>query len=212
MKNFIDDDLAWADFLISKAALIFSSIVLFAALFQLIADFKDFEVQKQLDSLTLDFKNAVDRAGTNNFQETSKEFPAESSEEFKETTYRFNEKTGFRALFHGGNLIVRVSGEYVSLETESNGRNLSAVRPFTFRILPFNKPILQEKLYKKFGANGSLASPLAANFSDVEAFVRTLGTEVAILDPELAISLKKEIIFIKENEEVSAIDCILIYQ
>ena len=56
MRDFTDDNSAWADFLISKAALILASIILFAALFHLVSGFKDFETQKQLDYLALGFQ------------------------------------------------------------------------------------------------------------------------------------------------------------
>ena len=60
MRDFARDNSAWADFLISKAALILASIILFAALFDLVAGFKELEAQEQLDSLARDFKTAVD--------------------------------------------------------------------------------------------------------------------------------------------------------
>ena len=175
MRKFTADNSAWADFLISKAALILASIILFAALFSLVAGFKDFETQKQLDSLAWDFQNAVDKVGAKNFQEkVSKWSPEESSEEFKEISYCFNEKAGFRTLPFGKDLKIRVSGEYVSLEAESDGRSFSAVRPFAFRILPFNESVLQEKLHTRFGADGSLSSPLTDDYKKIEAFIRML--------------------------------------
>jgi hypothetical protein len=39
-----------------------------------------------------------------------------------------------------------------------------------------------------------------------------LGTEEAILNPEEKISLKKELVYVKEEEGVSTFACILIYQ
>lgn len=221
MRNFPADDSAWADFLISKAALILASIVLFSALFHLVAAFKDFETQKQLDSLAWDFKNAVDKVGAMNFQEeVSKESPVESTDEFsdesfdefKEISFCFNEKEVFRALPFGKNLKIHVSGEYVRLEAESDGRILSAVRPFTFRILPLSESDLQEKLQTRFGADGSAASPISDDYAEIDAFIRMLGTEEAVMDPEVKISLKKKIIYVKEDGEVSAFACVLIYQ
>jgi hypothetical protein len=229
MKNFTADNSAWADFLISKAALILASIVLFAALFQLVADFKDFETQKQMDSLAWDFKNAVDKVGTANFQEVvSKGSPDEShgessnessdnssdksSEEFKEISYCFNDKEVFCTLPFEEDLKIRVSGEYVGLEAVSDGKNFSAVRPFTFRILPFNRSVLQDRLHTRFGADGTAASPLTEDYTEIEAFVSMLGTEESVFDPEVNISLKKELIYVKEDEGVSAFACILIYQ
>lgn len=221
MRNFTADNSAWADFLISKAALILASIILFAGLFHLVADFKDFETQKQLDSLAWDFQNAVDKVGAKNFQEkVSKWSPQdsfdessdESSDQFKKISYCFNEKAGFRNLPFEKDLKIRVSGEYVSLEAESDGRSFSAVRPFAFRVLPFNESVLQEKLHTGFGADGNPASPLTDDYEEIEAFIRMLGTEEAVLDPEVNISLRKKLIYVKEDEGVSAFACILIYQ
>ncbi len=209
MRNFTADNSAWADFLISKAALILASIVLFAGLFHLVGDFKDFETQKQLDSLAWDFKNAVDKVGAANFQE---KISKGSPDEFKEVSYCFNEKEVIRTLPFGKNLEIRVSGEYVSLEAESDRRNYNAVKPFTFRVLPFNKSILLEKLRKRFGTDGTAESPITDDYAEIEAFIRTLGTEESVFDPEENISLKKELIYVKEDEEVSTFACILIYQ
>jgi hypothetical protein len=197
MRNFTVDDSAWADFLISKAALILSSVVLFAALCHLVSDLKDFETQQKLDFLARDFKNAVDKVGAVNFQEIS---------------YCFNEQEAYRALPSGKDLKIRVSGEYVSLEAGSEGRKFSAVRPFAFRILPFNDSVLHEKLHTRFGARGSADSPLRDDYAEIKSFLSMLGTEEAVMNPEVNISLKKELIYVKEGEEVSTFACILIYQ
>lgn len=217
MRNFTADNSAWADFLISKAALILASIVLFAALFHLVANFKDFERQKQLDYVARDFKNAVDKVGATNFQEdVSKGSPVESSDNspgvFKEISYCFSEKEVFRALPFGRDPVIRVSGEYVSLEAESDGRSFSAVRPFAFRILSFNESVLQEKFHTRFGTDGSVTSPLTADCAEVETFVRALETEEVVINPEKNVSLKKELIYTKDKEGVSAFACVLIYQ
>lgn len=209
MREFTDDNSAWADFLISKAALILASIILFAALFHLVSGFKDFEAQKQLDYLAWDFKNVVDEIGAKNFQ---KEFPEDSLEEFQETYYCFNEKEVFRALPFGKDVKIHVSGEYISLEAGYDGRSFSAVRPFAFIILPFNEFVLQEKLRTRFGAEGSVGSPLTADYAEIKAFFQVLGTKEAVINPERNVSLKKELIYIKDKEGVSTFACILIYQ
>jgi hypothetical protein len=197
MRDLTVDDSAWADFLISKAALIISSVVLFAALFHLVSGFKDIETQQKLDSLARDFKNTVDKVGAVNFPEIS---------------YCFKEQDAYQALSSGKDLNIRVSGEYICLEVESGERKFSAVRPFAFRILPFNNSVLQEKLNTRFGARGSADSPLRVNYAEIESFFSMLGTEEAVMDPEVKISLKKELIYVKDGEEVSTFACILIYQ
>jgi len=67
VKKLSEEESAWADFLISKAALALSSVVLFAALFQLTVGFKGLEAQEDLDFLARDFKAAVDEVGAENF-------------------------------------------------------------------------------------------------------------------------------------------------
>ncbi|WP_054865173.1 hypothetical protein [Methanosarcina barkeri] len=129
MRNFACDDSAWADFLISKAALILASVILFAALFNLVASFKDLETREKLDFLAMDFKTAVDEVGSGNsesanFQEgADSDFQGESQDEFRESSYCFSEQEIFRDLPFAGDIKVRVSGEYVCLEAESGERS-----------------------------------------------------------------------------------------
>ena len=209
MRDFVRDNSAWADFLISKAALILASVILFAALFHLVAGFEGLEAQEQLDSLARDFKTAVDETGSKNFQ---REFQQEFQGEFQESSYCFEEKEIFRDSPFGGDVKIRVSGEYVYLEAEADGKSFRAVRPFAFRVLPFNESVLQENLRIRFGAEGSRAAPLIADYPEVEAFLQVLGTKEAVLDPGKNISLKKELIYVKDREGVSAFGYILIYQ
>jgi hypothetical protein len=128
VRDFARDNSAWADFLISKAALILASVILFAALFNLVAGFKELETQEQLDFLARDFKTAVDEVGSGNFgssnsgsgnlrtgakQDFQEEFQSESQDEFQDSFYRFEEKEIFRDSPFAGDLKVRVSGEYI---------------------------------------------------------------------------------------------------
>jgi hypothetical protein len=209
VRNIIDNSSAWADFLISKAALILASVIIFAALFHLVTGFKNFETQKQLDYIALDFKKAVDEAGAGNIQE---EYTEGNSEEFKEISYYFNEREAFRASPYGRDIKIAVSGEYVSLKAKSHGRNFSTARPFTFRIIPSSESVFREKLLSKFGAEGSKKRPLTASYTEIQAFIQMLGTEEAILNPEERISLKKELIYVEDEEGVSTFACILVYQ
>jgi hypothetical protein len=213
LRNFTADNSAWADFLISKAALILASIILFAGVFHLVTGFEDFETQKQLDYLALDFKKAADQAGSRNFQEKSSVGSfEESAGEFREISYCFFEKEVFRALPFRDDVKINVSGEYITLEAESSGRNFRAVRPFAFRTLPFNESVLQERFRTRFGAEGSNNSPLTANYTEIKAYIQVLGTKEAPINPEKNISLKKELIYIRDEEEVSTFACVLIYQ
>jgi hypothetical protein len=181
IKEFLAEESAWADFLISKAALALSSVVLFAALFQLAAGFQDLEAQEELDFLARDFKAAVDKVGAENF-------PGET----QEISYRFDENEVFLASTFDEDLEVYVSGEYVHLKAESGGENFSAVRPFTFRVLPFNESELRGKLYTKFGNDGSEVSPLSADFQEIIEYLRMTGTEEVLLSANDNISIKKE--------------------
>lgn len=231
MRDFARDNSAWADFLISKAALILASFILFAALFNLVAGFKELEIQEQLDFLAKDFKIAVDKVGSGNLGSNNSgssnsgsgnlqakaqqgfqgEFRSGSQDE-SESFYCFEEQEIFRDLPFAGDLKVRVSGEYVCLEAESGERSFRAVRPFAFRVLPFNESVLQEKLSSEFRALGSEETPITGDYSKIVAFLQALGAEEAVLDPGKNISLKKELIYVKNGEEVSAFGCVLVYQ
>ncbi|WP_235283248.1 MULTISPECIES: hypothetical protein [unclassified Methanosarcina] len=205
-KDFSEDDSAWADFLISKAALILASVILFTALFQLAAGFKDLEAQEQLDFLARDFKTAVDEAGAGSFQEGSQEKVQE------ELSFRFDENEVFLASPFGENIEVCVSGEYVHLKARYDEKSFSAVRPFAFRVLPFNESVLRGKLNTKFGAEGNEGSPLITDLQEIKAFLQVSGTEEVVLNAGENISIKKELIYVKDSEGVSGIGCVLVYQ
>lgn len=202
VKEFSGNESAWADFLISKAALVLASVVLFAALFQLAAGFKVIEAQEQLDLLARNFKTAVDEAGTGRFQGEAQE----------ELSFRFDEKDAFLASLFGENIEVCVSGEYIHLKARYDEKNFSAVRPFTFRVLPFNESTLREKLRTEFGADGSEESPLIANLQEVNDFLQVSGTEEVVLIADENISIKKEFVYINDSEGVSAFGYVLVYQ
>lgn len=233
MRNFALDDSAWADFLISKAALILASVVLFAVLFHLVVGFKELEAQEQLDFLAHDFKTAVDRVGSDNsgsynpgsgssgldraesgsFGERSQQdSQVGSQDKFKESVYCFEEKEIFRNSRFARDIKVRVSGEYVCLEAEYDKQSFRAVRPFAFRVLPFSESVLHERLNAEFGAWGSEDSPLKTDYSKIETFLETIGTEGVTLNPDKDISLKKELIHVKDGEETFAFGCVLVYQ
>jgi hypothetical protein len=217
VRDFARDDSAWADFLISKAALILASVVLFAALFNLISSFKGLETREKLDFLALDFKTAVDEVGSGNSQAENQQgfqekFQSGSQDKFRESSYCFSEQEIFRDLPFAGDIKVRVSGEYVCLEAESGERSFRAVKPFAFRVLPLNESILHEKLSEEFGAPGNEETPLTTDYSEIRAFLQALGAEEAVLNPDENISLKKEFIYMKDEEEVSAFGCVLVYQ
>lgn len=201
IKKLSAEESAWADFLISKAALVLSSVVLFAALFQLAAGLKDLEAQEELDFLARDFKAAVDEVGAGNFPEDTQEI-----------SYRFDEDEVFMASPFRENMEVHVSGEYVHLKAESGGENFSAARPFTFRVLPFNESELREKLYKRFGKDGSEEAPVSADFKEIIEFLKVSGAEEALLRADEGILIKKEFVYIRGSEGVSAFDYVLVYQ
>ncbi len=214
MRDFTRDNSAWADFLISKAALILASVILFAALFDLVAGFKELETQEQLDFLARDFKTAVDEVGSNNSGSGNLRTGAQQDfqGEFHKSFYCFEEKEIFRDSPFAGDMKVRVSGEYVCLEARSGERSFRAVRPFAFRVLPFNESVLHEKVLAEFGVRGSEEAPLKVGYSEIVAFIQALGTEEAVLDPDKKISLKKELIYVKDGEGVSTFGCVLVYQ
>lgn len=250
MRDFARDDLAWADFLISKSALILASVIFFAALCNLIAGFKELETREKLDFLVLDFKNAVDEVGSGNLESSSygsansesdsyilgdsgprdvesDNYQARDQQGFQgelqsgrvdaldeshESFYCFSEQEIFRDLPFTEDIKVRVSGEYACLEADLGERNFRAVKPFAFRVLPLNESILHEKLSAEFGAPGNEETPLTADHFEIKVFLQALGTEEAVLNPSENISLKKKLIYVKDEEGISAFGCVLVYQ
>ncbi|WP_440954654.1 hypothetical protein ACSAZK_13720 [Methanosarcina sp. Mfa9] len=201
MRKILEDESAWADFLISKAALILASVILFAALFQLGAGFRDFEAGEELDAAARDFKAAVDEVGAGSFQGESSEF-----------LYHFEEFGRFQVSPFERGVEAYVSGEYFRLETEIDGKTVRAVKPFAFRVLPFNETELRGKLLDRFGAEGSREDPLPSDYSEITKYLSAVGAGEKELDVAKAVSIKKEFIYVKEGEEVSGFVCILIYQ
>ncbi|AYK14754.1 MAG: hypothetical protein ACOX7X_11175 [Methanosarcina flavescens] len=223
MRNFAHDDSAWADFLISKAALILASVILFAAIFHLAASFKELEIQEQLDILARDFKTAVDMVGSSNSgsdslrpdnsgSDNSDPGNSGSNNLQADAYYCFEDEEIFRNSPFMEDIKVKISGEYICLETEYRERSFRAVKPFTFKVLPFNESVLHEKLSTKFGARGDEETSLTADYAEIEAFLQAIGTEEAVLDPNEKISLKKKLIYVKDEEGVSAFGCVLAYQ
>jgi len=271
VRDFARDDLAWADFLISKSALILASVIFFAALCNLIAGFKELETREKLDFLVLDFKNAVDEVGSGNsesgsyrsgnsesgsyrsgnsesgsyrsgnsesnsygsgdsgsrgdvesdnyqtrdqqgFQRELQSGRMDALDESHESFYCFSEQEIFRDLPFTEDIKVRISGEYVCLEADLGERNFRAVKPFAFRVLPLNESMLHEKLSVEFGAPGNEKTPLTADYSEIKIFLQALGTEEAVLNPSENISLKKKLIYVKDEEGISAFGCVLVYQ
>ncbi len=71
------------------------------------------------------------------------------------------------------------------------------MRPFTFRVLPFNESELRGKLYTRFGSDGSEGYPLSADFQEISEFLRVSGTGEAVLKADDNISIRKEHVYIK---------------
>ncbi|WP_054865172.1 hypothetical protein [Methanosarcina barkeri] len=78
--------------------------------------------------------------------------------------------------------------------------------------MPLNGSTLHEKLSEEFGAPGNEETPITTDYSKIVAFLQILGTEEAVLSPGENISLKKEFIYVKDEEEVSTFGCVLVYQ
>jgi len=200
-RKILEDESAWADFLISKAALILASAILFAALFQLGAGFISLEAGEELDAAARDFKATVDEVGAGSFRENP-----------SDVLYHFEGFSRFHVSPFERGVEAYVSGEYVRLETEIDGKTVQAVKPFAFRVLPLNETALREKLLDRFGAEGGEEDPLPADYSEITKYLSAVGAEEKELDVAKDVSIKKEFIYVKEGEEVSGFACILIYQ
>jgi hypothetical protein len=200
-QKFIRNDMAWIDLLLSKVALVFASIVILAALCHLAADAGRMDQQRQLDAIAQDFRSAIDSSW-------------KRSSETGGNIYFFEiyEKHG---LF-GSGLNATVSGEYVSVSFEENGRRFSSVKPLTYKTLPFAEDTVRKELTDTFSASGNLSDPIPGSYgyTNVAEFLAALGTKEEILNTSTEIHIEKTLIYTYNlnGTGVKELEYILVYQ
>ncbi len=199
-RSIIDDQSGWIDFTLSKIAMIIASVIIIAAAFQLAADFKDMGRENELGVIALDFKSAVDNVGSDTFDAGVVR------------TYSFDmERFSFDNDFYDVN--ASISGEYVRMTaTTSDGRSIHAVKPLTFRVLPFNESTLQSELAGRFGHDGTVDDPIVSDYTTVvDVLAQTSANEV-MLNTSMDVYIQKTFICINTGNGVNKLDYVLVHQ
>ena len=201
-KSILDDQSGWIDFTLSKIAMIIASVIIITATFQLAADFKDMGRENELEVIALDFKSAVDNVGSNTFDAGVMQ------------TYSFDmEMFSFDNGFY--NVNASISGEYVRMTaTTGDGRYIHAVKPLTFRVLPFNESTLRSELANEFGNDGTVGDPIISNYTTVVEFLSQTSANEVMLNTSMSVYIQKTFIniFITTDPGVSKLDYILVHQ
>ena len=199
-RSIIDDQSGWIDFTLSKIAMIIASVIIIAAAFQLAADFKDMGRENELGVIALDLKSAVDNVGGDTFDAGVMR------------TYSFDmERFSFDNDFYDVN--ASISGEYVRMTaTTSDGRSIHAVKPLTFRVLPFNESTLQSELAGRFGHDGTVDDPIVSDYTTVvDVLAQTSANEV-MLNTSMDVYIQKTFICINTGNGVNKLDYVLVHQ
>lgn len=199
-RSIIDDQSGWIDFTLSKIAMIIASVIIIAAAFQLAADFKDMGRENELGVIALDLKSALDNVGSDTFDAGVMR------------TYSFDmERFSFDNDFYDVN--ASISGEYVRMTaTISDGRSIHAVKPLTFRVLPFNESTLRSELSDSFGQDGTVDDPIVSDYiTVVDVLAQTSANEV-MLNTSMDIYIQKTFICINTGNGVNKLDYVLVHQ
>ena len=201
-RSIIDDQSGWIDFTLSKIAMIIASVIIIAAVFQLAADFKDMGRENELGLIALNFKSAVDNVGSDTFDAGVMR------------TYSFDmERFGFDNGFY--DIDAFISGEYVRITaTTSDGKVIHAVKPLTFRVLPFNESTLQSELSDRFGHAGTMDDPISSDYTMVVDFLSQMSTNELMLNTSIDVYIQKTFTHVIPitDSGVNKLDYVLVHQ
>ena len=201
-RSIIDDKSGWIDFTLSKIAMIIASVIIISAAFQLAADFKDMGREKELGVIAFDIKSAVDNVGSDTFEAGVMR------------TYSFDmESLSFKNGFY--NVDAFISGEYVRITaTTGDGKIIHAVKPLTFRVLPFNESTLQSELADRFGHAGTMDDPIASDYTMVVEFLSQMSTNEVILNTSIDVYIQKTFTYVIPitDSGVNKLDYVLVHQ
>ncbi|MBW6470320.1 MAG: hypothetical protein K0A90_03770 [Methanosarcinaceae archaeon] len=200
-KSIFYDQSGWIDFTLSKIAMIIASVIIVAAVFQLAADFKDMGRENELGVIALDLKSAVDNVGSDTFDAGVVR------------TYSFDmERFSFDNRFE---INAYISGEYVRMTATANdGRIIHAVKPLTFRVLPFNESTLRSELVDRFGHDGTVDDPITSDYTMIVDFLSQMSANEIMLNTSMPDYIQKTFIYTIPiiDTGVNKIDYVLVYQ
>ncbi len=199
-RSIIDDQSGWIDFTLSKIAMIIASVIIISAAFQLAADFKDMGRENELGVIALDFKSTVDNVGGDTFD-------AGVMQTYSFDMERFSFDNGFY------DIDASISGEYVRMTaTASDGRSIHAVKPLTFRVLPFNESTLRSELADRFGNDGTVDDPIVSDYTPIVEFLSQTSANEVMLNTSMDVYIQKTFICINTGNGVNKLDYVLVHQ
>lgn len=195
ISGFFHDESAWVDFVLSRTALILASVVVIAAVYHFAVSMEELNRQKELDLLSTELLSYIDKAG--------------SSPDLMNMTYSFNKD--HLSHFEGQQVHILISGEYIVINANIDGRSMISAKTPAFRVCPCPPSILHSDLRQKYGSNGSITEPLRANHTDIIRHLTSRTDEVSF-DADKQIYIQKTFIYFADDINVERIGYVLVYQ
>lgn len=188
---------AWADFTLSKTALILASFIIICAICNLESDLMEMNKEMELDAIAVELRSVISQSANEGFENVP-----------KITCSLDLEEKGI----DGNDLDIYISGEYVRVEKISDERTLRSVKPLTFRTMVFDESTLRNELSDKFGHNGSKEDPVISEPMQIIEFLYTKGSQEMMVDKENDICIQKTSVYIDTFEGIRKLECLLVYQ
>lgn len=195
MSVFLQDERAWVDFVLSKTALILASVVVIAAVYHFAVSMEEVNRQKELDLLSTELLSYIDKAGSS---------PAEVN-----ITYSFNK--GHLSHFQEHQVDILISGEYVVMNADIDGRSIISAKTPAFRVYPYSPSILRNDLRSEYGLNGNITEPVRAEHTDIIGYLTSRTAEVSF-DAGKQVHIQKTFIYFTDDINVEKIGYVLVYQ
>lgn len=195
MSGFLQDERAWVDFVLSKTALILASVVVIAAIYHFAVSMDEVNHQKELDVLSTELLSYIDKAG--------------SSTDEVNITYTFNKE--HLSHFQGQHLETLISGEYVVVYANIDGRSIISAKTPAFRVYPYPPSVLYDDLRSEYGSSGTITEPIRAEHADMIGYLISRTDEVSF-NASKQVYIQKTFIYFIGDVNVEKIGYVLVYQ
>ncbi|WP_333786439.1 hypothetical protein [Methanomethylovorans sp.] len=195
MSGFLQDERAWVDFVLSKTALILASVVVIAAIYHFAVSMEEVNHQKELDVLSTELLSYIDKAG--------------SSTDEVNITYTFNKE--HLSHFQGQHLETLISGEYVVVYANIDGRSIISAKTPAFRVYPYPPSVLYDDLRSEYGSSGTITEPIRAEHADMIGYL-TSRTDKVSFNASNQVYIQKTFIYFIGDVNVEKIGYVLVYQ
>lgn len=195
MSGFLQDERAWVDFVLSKTALILASVVVIAAIYHFAVSMDEVNHQKELDVLSTELLSYIDKAG--------------SSPDEVNITYTFNKE--HLSHFQGQHLETLISGEYVVVYANIDGRSIISAKTPAFRVYPYPPSVLYDDLRSEYGSSGTITEPIRAEHADMIGYLISRTDEVSF-NASKQVYIQKTFIYFIGDVNVEKIGYVLVYQ